>query len=192
MLSIPRCWKCLMASSGLISFSGEHLALEEISKQHINVENSVTLYFSNGNPRFSEVFSLYSPGELLEERNGCLLEHRLSASMTVLAAVEAAFRIDFELRCRTANPDPISNRLRMMRRGRMQYSISFTREILHGWEQEYPRGADTISAMREAFQFRNWLAHGRYWVPDTDKFDYGDVYALAESAFEVFPLEGLN
>ena len=181
-----------MASSGLISFSDEHLALEEISKQHTNVENSVTLYFSNGNPRFSEIFSLYSPGELLEERNGCLLEHRLSASMTVLAAVEAAFRIDFELRCRNTNPDPISDRLRMMRRGRMQNSISFTREILHGWEQEYPRGADTISVMREAFQFRNWLAHGRYWVPDTDKFDYDDLYALAESVFEVFPLEGLN
>ena len=181
-----------MASSGLILFSHEHLALEEISKQYTNVENSVTLYFSNGNPRFSEIYSLYSPGELVEERNGCLLEHRLNASMTVLAAVEAAFRIDFELRCGNANPDPISNRFRMLRRGRMQHSISFTREILHGWEKEYPSGADVISAMREAFQFRNWLAHGRYWVPDIAKIDFGDVYALAESAFEVFPLEGLN
>ena len=181
-----------MASSGLILFSQEHLALEEISKQYTNVENSVTLYFSSGNPRFSEVFSLYSPVELLEERNGCLIEHGLSVSMTILAAVEAAFRIDFELRCRNTNPDPISERLRIMRRGRVQHSISFTGEILHTWEQEYPRGVDVIPAMREAFQFRNWLAHGRYWVPDTDKIDYGDVYALAESVFEVFPLEGLN
>ena len=181
-----------MASSGLISFSNEHLALEEIGKQHTSVANSVMLYFSNGNPRFSEFFSLYSPGELFEERNGCLLEQGLSASMTVLAAVEAAFRIDFELRCRNTSSDPISNRLRMMRRGRSQRSISFTRDILYEWEQEYPSGADAISAMREAFQFRNWLAHGRYWVPDTDKIDYGDVYALAESVFELFPLEGLN
>ena len=181
-----------MASSGSISFSNEHLALEEIGKQHTNVEKSVTLYFSNDNPRFTEIFSLYSPDELLEDRNGCLIEQGLTASMSVLAAVEAAFRIDFELRCRNTSREPISNRLRTMRRGRLQRSISFTREILHEWEQVYPRGADAISAMRDAFQFRNWLAHGRYWVPDTDKIDYGDVYALAESVFELFPLEGLN
>lgn len=181
-----------MASSDVILFSDEHLALEEISRQHTNVENSVTLYFSNDNPRFAEIFSHYSPGELLEERNGCLVEHGLSASMTVLAAVEAAFRIDFELRCRNTSSDPISNGLRMMRRERVQHSISFTQEILHTWERVFPRGSDAISAMREAFQFRNWLAHGRYWEPDTDKIDYGDVYALAESVFELFPLEGLN
>ena len=181
-----------MVSSGSISLSNEHLALEEISKQYTHVENSLTLYFSNGNPLFSDIFSLYSRGEVREERNGCLREQGLSASMTVLAAVEAAFRIDFELRCQSTVPDPISDRLRTMRRGRSQRSVSFTREILYEWEQGYPKGADAISAMRDAFQFRNWLAHGRYWVPDTDKIDYGDVYALAESVFEVFPLEGLN
>lgn len=181
-----------MASSGSILFSNENLALAEINKHHTDVENSVTLYFSDGNPRFSDIFSLYSPHELLEERNGCLLEHRLSASMTVLAAVEAAFRIDFELRCRSTNPDPISDRFGMMRGRRKQHSISFTREILREWEQGYPKGAGSVSAMREVFRFRNWIAHGRYWVPDVDKIDYGDVYALAESVFEVFPLEGLK
>lgn len=181
-----------MANPGPILFSNEHLALEEIGEHHTNVENSVTLYFSDGNPRFSEIFSLYSPGELLEESNGCLLEQGLNASMTVLAAVEAAFRIDLELRCGNTSPDPISSRLIYMRRGRSQRSISFTGEILREWERGYPRGAEAIYAMREAFQFRNWLAHGRYWVPDTDKIDYGDVYALAESVFELFPLEGLN
>lgn len=181
-----------MANSGSILFSNEHLALEEISKHHSYVENSVTLYFSGGNPRFSEIFSLYSPAELLEERNGCLLEQGLNASMTVLAAVEAAFRIDLELRCRNTSPDSMSNRLRNMRRGRLLRSISFTGDILHEWEQGYPTGAGAISAMREAFQFRNWLAHGRYWVPDTDKIEYGDVYALAEGVFDLFPLEGLN
>ncbi len=181
-----------MASSGLISLSEEHLALEKINTQYNNVENSVMLYFSSGNPHFSEIFSLYSDDELLEERNGCLVEHGFSASMNVLAAVEAAFRIDFELRCRNTDLEPISNRLRMMRGGRMQSSISFTREILSAWEEEHPNGTHVISALREAFQFRNWLAHGRYWVPNMDKMDYGDVYALAESTFEFFPLEGLN
>ncbi len=111
--------------------------------------------------------------------------------MTVLAAVEAAFRIDFELRCQSTDSQSISNRFRIMRHGRMQHSVRFT-EILSVWEEVRPNGIDVINALREAIQFRNWLAHGRYWVPDTDKIDYGDIYALAESAFELFPLEGLN
>ena len=78
-----------------------------------------------------------------------------------------------------------------MRRGRMQHSIRFAR-ISSVWKEVCPNGIDVINVLRAAFQFRYWLAHGRYWVPDTDKIDYGDIYVLAESAFELFPLEGLN
>ena len=57
-----------MASSGLIRFSNEHLGLEEINKKFANVEDSVKLYFSSENPRFHEIFSLYSQDDLLKER----------------------------------------------------------------------------------------------------------------------------
>ena len=181
-----------MASPSLLVFSNEHLPLEKISKQYTSVAGSIELYFSRNNPRFSQIFSFYSPQEILGERSTCLLEHELGTSMTVLAAVEAAFRIDFELRCQSVKVDPISDRLRAIRRGRTQHSISFAGDILNGWERAFPTGRQVISAMREAYQFRNWLAHGRYWIPETDKFDYGDLYALAENVFAVFPLEGLN
>ena len=181
-----------MANSSMMIFSHEHLPLEKITKQYSSVENSIELYFSRNNPHFSQIFSLYSHQELIGERTACLLEHRLGTSMTVLAAVEAAFRIDFELRCRNTNADPISTELRAIRRGRTQQSISFTREILNGWEQAFPAGRQAITAMRDAYQFRNWLAHGRYWIPDTNRLDYGELYALAENVFRDFPLEGLN
>lgn len=181
-----------MARVGSLVFSYEHLPLEKISKQYSSVENSIELYFSPGNPRFSQIFAFYSPQEIHDERNTCLSEHGLGTSMTVLAAVEAAFRIDFELRCQSTNDDPISNHLRMIRRGRTQHLISFTEDILNGWEQEFPSGRQTIPAMREAYKFRNWLAHGRYWIPNIEKFEYGDLYALAEEVFSIFPFEGLN
>ena len=181
-----------MANSGSLVFSNEHLPLETISKHYSSVEASIELYFSHSNPRFSQIFQFYSRQELLGERVACLLEHELGTSMTILAAIEAAFRIDFELRCQSMNADTISSQLRQIQRGRMQHSISFAGDILNGWDQAFPAGRETISAMRDAYQFRNWLAHGRYWIPDINRFDYGDLYALAENVFAVFPLEGLN
>ncbi|MYB35481.1 MAG: hypothetical protein F4X92_10285 [Gammaproteobacteria bacterium] len=120
------------------------------------------------------------------------MENELNASMTVLAAVEAAFRIDFELRCRKNNTEPLSNRFRRVRHGRMQHTISFPQEILGIWEKEYPKSEEVIADLRKAFRFRNWLAHGRYWIPETGKIDYGDICALAESAFSALPREGLS
>lgn len=178
-----------MASSGSLIFSNEHLPLEKIGKQYSSVKASIQLYFSHNNPQFSQIFQFYSRQELLGEHIACILEHELGTSMTILAAMEAAFRIDFELRCQSMYVDAISIQLRQIQRGRTQHSISFVGGILNGWNQAFPAGREIISAMRDAYQFRNWLAHGRYWIPDVNKFDYGDLYALAENVFTVFPLK---
>ena len=43
---------------------------------------------------------------------------------------------------------------------------------------------------RVAFNFRNWLAHGRYLVRDGQKYDYATIYALAATTLNSFPLFG--
>jgi hypothetical protein len=39
-----------------------------------------------------------------------------------------------------------------------------------------------------AFGYRNWLAHGRYWIPKLGrKYDYESVYKPAEDILGNFP-----
>jgi hypothetical protein len=48
-----------------------------------------------------------------------------------------------------------------------------------------------IGELRGAFRFRHWLAHGRYWTPKLGRrYNYEDVYALADETFKSFPFFG--
>jgi hypothetical protein len=49
-----------------------------------------------------------------------------------------------------------------------------------------------IGDLRGAFNFRHWLAHGRYWEPKLGRnYDFVTVYGLAASVLSSFPLLGL-
>ena len=84
-----------MPSSRRTTFSGEHLQLAQIAQYYSDIEASVRNYFSFDNLRLSERFIGYTPQEVEQEMVFVLEEHVRSTSMSILAALEAAFRMDF-------------------------------------------------------------------------------------------------
>jgi|SRR5580658_2167497 len=78
-----------------VSFSGDHVGLTEIAAHHRDLESSLTLYFSAASPRYPLRFDGYAANEVTDELVGRLDEADLASSLTVLASVEAAFRIDY-------------------------------------------------------------------------------------------------
>lgn len=174
------------------SFSGEHLELTSIGRYHRDIEVAVRLYFSLENARLNTRFSGYTPEEVEVEMDEVLEENERNSAMNILAALEAAFRIDFIQRGQARKRDGLSRILRplYMEKGAR---VSLEDDILRGWKQVYPDLRSTVSDLIGAFRYRHWLAHGRYWTPRLGRrYDYQEIYALADSIFDVFPFEGVG
>jgi hypothetical protein len=59
-------------------------------------------------------------------------------------------------------------------------------DILDFWKQVYPEHKQVISNVISALQYRNWLAHGRYWDAKLGrKYSYPFLYNLAEKVEEL-------
>lgn len=82
-----------------ISFSGDHVGLPQIAAHHQDLESSLTLYFSARSPSYLIRFLGYATAEVTDELGERLDEAELTSSLTVLASIEGAFRIDYLQRC---------------------------------------------------------------------------------------------
>ena len=171
-----------------IVFSGENKQLAEVAIHYNDAESALTLYFSAASPVYSVRFVGYRPSEVREELSDRIAELDRSASMSLLAAVEAAFRIDYLQRCYQKKKDIISRRFREVFREKEAYA-SLEQDILEVWKDHTTGSARLIADLRGAFKFRHWMAHGRYWTPKLGRnYDFRSVYPLALQTLVSFPL----
>jgi len=174
-----------------VSFSGAHLGLRKIAEHHRDLESSLTLYFSDGSPKYLVRFVGYTVTEVTDELGERLYEADLTSSLTVLATVEAAFRIDYLQRCYRRGKDPVSRAFRNIYRAKRQHA-SLEDEIFEAWVDNSSGSSAIIGELRGAFKFRHWLAHGRYWTPKLGRrYDFNDVFALADLTLRSFPFHQL-
>jgi len=171
-----------------VSFSGKHLGLPEIAVHHQDLESSLTLYFSADSPRYLVRFVGYATSELTDELRERLNEADLASSLTVLASVEAAFRIDYLQRCYRREKGPVARAFRDIYKAKGDRA-SLDKEIFEAWVDNSPGKRPIIGELRGAFRFRHWLAHGRYWTPKLgrQRYDFYYVSDLADRTLSSFP-----
>jgi hypothetical protein len=161
------------------------LKLDELAACHRDTEISLRLYFSPSAPTFTERFA----GEPLEEVRRRLTlrleESDTRSAFTALTSLEARFRIDFDFRCRKRLKDPLSKYFHDVERTRDL--VRLDKDILEGWKRHTDVSGKDISALRDAFKFRNWFAHGRYYPLKWPKYDFDYVYLIADSIISGFP-----
>ena len=95
-----------------VSFSGENLSLGAAALHHNDTEDALRLFFSTASPSYPVRFLGYMPDEVHEELAARLAELDHNTTMTLLAAVEAAFRIDYLQRCYQKKRDIVSCQFR--------------------------------------------------------------------------------
>lgn len=170
-----------------VVFSGDQLSIVQIAAHYDVVEMALRSYYSEASAALNPKFIGYTYRELSDELAERLEEEGRMLAMSVLAAIEAAFRIDYLGRVYEKKKDPLSREFRRI------YGIKGSRagleeEILEGWRTKTGVPSRLISDLRSAFRFRHWLAHGRYWSPKLGgKFDYFGVQMLAQEAAAVVP-----
>ncbi|MFZ1108414.1 MAG: hypothetical protein WAN43_08725 [Rhodomicrobium sp.] len=171
-----------------VSFSGENLSLADVALHYNDTNGALTLFFSTASPSYEVRFLGDKPDEVREELGNRLTELDRNTTMTLLAAVEAAFRIDYLQRCYQRKKDEVSRQFREIYKEKGPRA-SLEDEIFEVWKSNTIGSNKLISELRGAFKFRHWMAHGRYWTPKLgQKYDYLSIYPLALQALSSFPL----
>lgn len=171
-----------------VAFSSQHLSSNEIVSHHQDVESSLKHYFSHISRQYTIHLECYSK-EKLRLR---LSENDKSTVLTLLSAVEAAFRIDYLQRSYQRKKDELSKACRELHHQKGSHA-SLEEDILSAWKAHTSVPANLIGDLWGAFKYRHWLAHGRYWTPKLgQKYDYDSIYELAETVFKSFPFRSVR
>jgi uncharacterized protein YutE (UPF0331/DUF86 family) len=172
-----------------VTFSKRHPDIQQLAHYYDDVAKSLRLYFSPAAPLFSVRFDRYKPDQITSEMNQRLAELEMATALSIFAAVEAAFRIDYLQRCYRKEKDAMSRAFRDLHK-KKGVRVSLDEEIFEIWKEHTIGSTSMIGELRAAFRFRHWLAHGRYWHPKFPRYDYLAVYSLAESVMNSLPLFG--
>lgn len=124
--------------------------------------------------------------ELKMEKQFLLDELEIWAVFMVLCYIESLFRIDFILRCENKNKWASENLSLYYKKhhqsNKRYYQYSLKDVIFAGWKESFPEENCLINQLSQAFEYRNWIAHGRYWKfkDNPNKYTYDYVKTIAE------------
>lgn len=164
------------------------VSLVDLADYHRDAESSLRLYFTPANPDFVACFAGDQLSEVKAKLADRIGETDMRSALAVMTRIEAAFRIDYQQRCRMKKPDPVSITFRRLFKSRGR-NVRLEDDIWEVWRQNYPSTKALISQLRSVFKFRHWLAHGRYWQVGS-KYDFQTLYLLADGVLATFPLYG--
>ena len=127
-----------------------------------------------------------------EEVQGFLIERQqeldYQSSLALLASIEASLQLDFRCRVEQRLKDPLSREFRGIQKNN-QGRVSLEKDILNAWQKIYPETRPLFQPLNKAIKFRHWLAHGRYWLYRSEKFNFNELYEIAELMQNSLPLK---
>ena len=173
------------------NFSEKIYSFEEIDNYYNETRRSIETRFSKGrNINYYYEFLLWSETQINQLQEQLLSELSMTASFQTLACIESMFRTDFIVRCQLKKRDYLSKEFRVIYKStRMVYSYRLKEDILEKWKNYKPIYGELIDRIREAFDFRNWYAHGRYWDfegrTNLRKFNFPSIQSMRDAFLEI-------
>ncbi len=165
-------------------FSKSPLSAKEILDYYTHVVSAIECKYSqDGNKNYTTDFLGYSEVKVKSEKNLLLKELSVEASLCLLSFIESRFRIDFIIRCQRRKKDSLSTDFRAIYNpAKRLYTYSLTDDIIENWKKNMPEQKDTFDRLVDAFKYRNWVAHGRYWhfKDNPNKFTFNAIWMLNE------------
>lgn len=163
-------------------FSNNPADIDAIKSYYDNVKLGLDIRFDKDNQN--------NVGEsektLNKEKNKALLELNIEGGFVLLSIIESVFRTDFICRCRKNKKDAIDKDFKaVLQRVDQLYKIDLRESILERWKEEFPDNAHDFSVMKQRFEYRNWIAHGRYWKAfgnaGKDMYSFDNLYREVSS-----------
>ncbi|MCR5893350.1 MULTISPECIES: hypothetical protein [Burkholderia] len=161
-----------------VSFSRQELTIEAVAAHHDNMKAALFEFFSSGSDALYARFALEN---IIEARENSLDELDLGSSMTVMASLEAAIRVDYLTRVYERRKDELSKAMRALHQEKAN-KAKLENDILTLWQDCTTISKGLIGQVKGAFKYRHWIAHGRYWTPKIGRaYDFDTLYALADT-----------
>ncbi len=184
-------------SSGAFASSGEELSLIRIWEWYEETEQAINLYQQeviNGlisGERVSETFSSMTRKEVKQYFSDHKKELEHIVSLNIIASTEASLRVDYLRRALRGKrkKNKIDNKFKELYE-KQGTRVSLRDEILEAWKEVHPDCTEAIGDFRGALNVRDWLAHGRYWIPRFGrKYNVTLVFNISKNLFENFPYD---
>jgi hypothetical protein len=184
-------------SSGAFASSGEELSLIRIWEWYEETEQAINLYQQeviNGlisGKRVSETFSSMTRKEVKQYFSDHKKELEHIVSLNIIASTEASLRVDYLRRALRGKrkKNKIDNKFKELYE-KKGTRVSLRDEILEAWKEVHPDCTEAIGDFRGALNVRDWLAHGRYWIPRFGrKYNAILVFNISKNLFENFPYD---
>jgi len=169
-----------------INFSHEHQDVTQIDNHHKDLTAAIEEYFNFTDKTIPERM-WHEPLDKIKRKR--LYELEFTSSLSILAAIEAAFRIDYLQRCYQRKPkNELSKALQEIYKVKESkgFRSSFMDDILKTWKEKSSIAKHKFGNLKGAWKFRNWIAHGRYWERNFNRYDYFSIYSLAQDIFSNF------
>jgi hypothetical protein len=164
-----------------VSFSDQEQNLEEIAHHHADLQDAIFQHFSGSSPI---AVNKYALEKLDEARDRCLSELDLTSSMSIMAAIEAAIRVDYLSRVYARWRDPLSRALKELHKAKKNRA-KIDSDLIYLWREKTQVSKPLLAEVVAAFSYRHWLAHGRYWLPKLGRqYDYLTLYGIAQEFFD--------
>jgi hypothetical protein len=151
----------------------------EINMTYNILTSSVNKWFKDKIYENDRCFLLEDNSEIETIRQIQLSEVEKYTAFDMIASIEAMFKIDYCIRCENKLRDDLSRDFREIYKIAAQ-RVSLQKDILTIW-LKYNPGNSLLKELNTIFQYRHWIAHGRYWRFNTQisrKYDFKYLYTL--------------
>jgi len=115
------------------------------------------------------------------------------ASLFIIAAAEAAIRVDFWKRVdgkRGKRKDSVNRAFRNIYKSQ-KVRVRLEEDILDIWSDAVPGAKSEVGVFKGALRFRHWLAHGRYWAwKHGAEYDPNGLILIIEDLFSKIGVAG--
>lgn len=185
-----------------LALSGKNLDIDyiwtwyEISKKSIMEFKESMINCALNNRDVPDYFAGMTLNEIDEFFDNHLNELDYLVSFNLLSAAEASIKIDFLRRVWNRDKDAVSKKFRVLHKSLHKSKgirAKLDEHILKIWDsQSYRIGGlkKIIGEFRGALNFRNWLAHGRFWFPKLGrKYDAETVFSIIQAVLSGLELK---
>jgi hypothetical protein len=146
---------------------------QEIVDHHEFLVDSVDALFANPGPEFVGA----TPDEIEASRVLTLSKLEQQSTLSLLACLEAYFRVDYLKRKEGKLKDPLSKSLIKVF-NKKKRKASLMEDIIKTWLKSETITHAMYNHVNKAFKFRHWMAHGQYWPMNQSDVAY-DFYEVA-------------
>ncbi|QWT20236.1 hypothetical protein KPL74_21145 [Bacillus sp. NP157] len=162
----------------IFSVSPRFPTYREVVNHHDLVRGAVEVAFCT-----RDTFEGANDLELSNTRRDTINRLGRQGVISLMACLEASFRVDYLYRAKRKLKDPLSRRLiRVFHRKRRKAALMD--DLVKTWLKEGHLSHVEYNRIGTAYEFRHWLAHGEYWLPKRrpNATTFYEIAAIVEGA----------